>query len=207
MKLAHIHLQNARREPVWHVQVALLAAICLQFVLTSNLTVGPKYIIAGFELAVVIALTVIHSQNRPRLFNFRHSLAIGLIVFISLANLTSLALVIHSLLGANLETGRSLILSGMSIYTTNIIIFGLWYWELDSNGEQGQSTSVAPIDFLFPQMRMPKDSPMVVGWQPTFFDYLYICLSAYFFNRFILEKRLEFINNIFLLHDESNQIF
>lgn len=177
MKLAHIHLQNVKQEPVWHVQGALLAAICLQFVLTNNLTVGPKYIITGFELAVLIALTLIRSHNRPRLFNFRHSLAIGLIVFISMANLSSLVLVIHSLLGANLETGRSLILSGMSIYTTNIIIFGLWYWELDSNGEQGQSTSVAPIDFLFPQMRLPKNSPMAANWQPTFFDYLYISVT------------------------------
>lgn len=177
MKLAHIHLRSHKLEPAWHVQAALLLAIFLQFVLTSNLTVGPKYVITGFELVLLVGLALIHPRNRPSILKLRHSLAIALIVFISLANITSLILVIHSLFGANLENGRSLILSGMTIYLTNIIIFGLWYWELDSNGVQGQLPGVTPIDFLFPQMTPGEHALKPGAWAPTFFDYLYVSVT------------------------------
>lgn len=173
MKLAHLHRESHRMEPVWHVHVALLTAICLQFVLTNNLTVGPKYIIAGLELVMLAILAYISPKDSQRRLNFRHTVATLLIVFISLANITSLVLVIHSLFGGNLVNGRSLILSGVTIYLTNIIVFGLWYWELDSDGIQGQSPGVAPVDFLFPQMT-PGEHVIKPGtWAPTFFDYLY----------------------------------
>lgn len=177
MKLAHIHLKNKKLEPAWHVQAALLTAILLQFVLTSNLTVGPKYLITGFELFLLVILSTMHPHNNHTLLKAKHSLAIALIIFISMANITSLILVLHSLFGGNLVTGRSLLLSGITIYLTNIIIFGLWYWELDSSGVQGQSPSIAPIDFLFPQMT-PGEHVIEPGkWSPTFFDYLYVSVT------------------------------
>jgi hypothetical protein len=65
----------------------------------------------------------------------------------------------------------------VAIFLTNIIVFGLWYWELDSNGIQGQSTKVRPVDFLFPQMT-PGEHVVERGlWVPTFFDYLYISIT------------------------------
>ena len=97
-----------------------------------------------------------------------------LIAFISLANIVSLILVIHALFTDSHVTGRELIASGMAIYLTNIIVFGLWYWELDSNGIQGQSTKIRPVDFLFPQMT-PGEHVIEPGlWSPSFFDYLYV---------------------------------
>jgi hypothetical protein len=81
---------------------------------------------------------------------------------------------IRALFNNSYVTGRELIASGLAIYLTNIIVFGLWYWELDSNGIQGQDPAIAPIDFLFPQMT-PGDhynGPRI--WVPTFFDYLYV---------------------------------
>jgi hypothetical protein len=177
MKLAHVHLRAHKLEPAWHVNAALLVAIGLQFVLTTNLTIGPKYLIAGLELAVLAALALINPHGKRGIIKFRHLLATMLIVFISAANIISLVLVVHSLFGGTTSTGRELILSGLTIYLTNIIIFGLWYWELDSNGVNGQSTNVLPADFLFPQMT-PGDHKLPPGaWVPTFFDYLYISVG------------------------------
>lgn len=175
MKLAHLrHLDNP--EPYWHVQFAVIVAIALQLVLSNQLTVGPKYFIAGLELLLVIALIVVANRRHKVIFHIRRGMAIILIAIISIANISSLVLVINDLFGKKLVSGKELILSGLAIFLTNIIIFGLLYWELDSNGNQGQSTDVPPIDFLFPQMS-EKSSSAFSSWNPTFLDYLYVSLT------------------------------
>lgn len=177
MKLAQVHYKNREVEPVWHVQLAVVIAIALQIALSSNLTFGPKLAVAGFETMLLVLLTVLKPTVKLGVMKLRRTIAVLLIACVSAANITSLALVLNDLFhDASNITGKSLILSALAIYITNIIIFGLWYWELDSNGKR-QSTDVPPIDFLFPQMRMPVDDPIRTGWQPTFFDYLYISIT------------------------------
>jgi hypothetical protein len=178
MKLAHVHYKNRHIEPVWHVQLAVVVAIGLQIVLSNDLTVGPKLAIAGFETLLLVLLTILKPTLKLGLMKARRSIAVLLIACISAANITSLALVLDDLFRhANAVTGKGLILSALAIYLTNIVIFGLWYWELDSNGIQGQSTDVTPIDFLFPQMRAAIDDPIRESWRPTFFDYVYISIT------------------------------
>ena len=178
MKLALVHYKYRKIEPVWHVQLAVLLAIILQIALSNNLTVGPKYAIAGFEVLLLVLLSLLKPTLKLGVMKLRRNIAVLLIACISVANITSLALVLNDLFhqGSNV-TGKGLILSSLAIYLTNIIIFGLWYWELDSNGVQGQSTDILPMDFLFPQMRMQKDDAIRLNWQPTFFDYIYISIT------------------------------
>ena len=55
---------------------------------------------------------------------------------------------------------------------TNIIVFGIWYWELDRGGPFNRAAGTVPHpDFLFPQMVSPELSPE--HWEPRFLDYLY----------------------------------
>ncbi|MDB5182766.1 MAG: hypothetical protein JWO47_550 [Candidatus Saccharibacteria bacterium] len=172
MKLASLQHRD-KKEPVWHVQVAVLVAIVLQLLLSSKLVVGPRYLIVGLEVLLLLALAVFGPFRKQLSSHLRRTLAVVLIAIISLSNITSLILVIDSLFTKSDVTGRQLIVSGLAIYLTNIIIFGLWYWELDSNGVQGQSAAVKPVDFLFPQMSMDKSA----DWNPTFFDYLYVSVT------------------------------
>lgn len=178
MKLAHVLYKNREIEPVWHVQLAVLIAIVLQIALSNDLTVGPKFAIASFEVVLLVLLSVLKPTIKLGVMKLRRNVAVLLIACISAANITSLALVLNNLFHqGNNVTGKGLILSSMAIYLTNIVIFGLWYWELDSNGVQGQSTEVLPMDFLFPQMRMQKEDMVRMNWQPTFFDYVYISIT------------------------------
>ncbi len=175
MKLAHIH-HRKQLEPVWHVQLAVLAAIALQLALANELNFGPKYLIAGFEL-VLMVLLVAAPKTGDAAWRLKRGAAILLIALVSLANIASLILVVYSLFAGSTASGRQLIASGMAIYFTNIIVFGLWYWEMDSGGVQGQSPDVAPMDFLFPQMT-PGEHVIEPGqWAPTFFDYFYISIT------------------------------
>jgi hypothetical protein len=175
MKLARLH-HLADVEPYWHVQLTVVVAIFLQLILSGKLTIGPKYAIAGLELLLLLALALFASGKHRTVRHLRRGLAIVLIAIISLANISSLALIIKELLGTRAISGKELLVSGLAIYLTNIIIFGLWYWELDSNGSETQDVHTPPVDFLFPQMTAATTTHNK-SWNPTFFDYLYVSVT------------------------------
>ena len=87
------------------------------------------------------------------------------------ALLVALAELIRALLDHASPGGRSLVYASVPIWITNVIVFGLWYWELDRGGVAARlhPTHRRP-DFLFPQMSTPGSAP---GWTPDFLDYLY----------------------------------
>lgn len=177
LKLEKIHSKHIA-EPVWHIQVALLIAIGLQFLLDSNLSIGSKYALAISEILFIILLALIRPKERPSITHLRRTIALILISIITITNLTSLILVINDLFHPGVVDGKDLIISAISIYFTNIIVFGIWYWELDSDG----SSEELPPDFLFPQTANPSNK-LYKDWYPTFFDYLYFSsMNAMSFN-------------------------
>ena len=173
MKLARLH-NTVTTEPYWHIQITVLMAIVLQLLLSSKLSVGPKFIVAGAETLLLIALTIFTSDRKYVVLKIRRALAILLIAIVSLANISSLVLIIHNLLNTHTINGKELLLSALAIYLTNIIIFGLWYWELDDpKAADSRAVETAPSDFFFPQM----GTTHAASWNPTFLDYLYISVT------------------------------
>lgn len=170
-QLAHIHHKiNKTNEPIWHIQLALIVVICLQLLLDSSLSAWPKYIIAGAELFLLVVLMFV-AQSTVSL-SVRRTFAILLIALITIGNFMSLVLVISSLVNYdNAFTGPALLISAFSIFITNIIVFGFWYWEMEFKRTD------KPIDFIFPQENAPSYLGLHnVGWRPQFFDYLYLSL-------------------------------
>ncbi len=167
-RLAHLHHnQNKNTEPLWHVQLAIISVIVLQLLLDSRLSFGPSYAIAAVEF-LLLAFLMFIAQSAVSL-RLRRTLAISLIAMVSAANFFSLVLVIASLFGENAINGTDLLVSALSIFITNIIVFGLWYWEMEYKREN------KPLDFIFPQENAPEYAALHnVGWRPVFFDYLYL---------------------------------
>jgi uncharacterized membrane protein len=65
---------------------------------------------------------------------------------------------------------------GAAIWFTNIIIFSLWYWELDRGGPAERAAdSGVPPSFAFPENAMPEFAP--AGWRPKYPDYLYLAFT------------------------------
>ena len=164
----------ARRDPFWPAQLAALVAIGLYFALPQRLTAGPKGLLPGLE--GLLALALILAMPAMRYSPWRRRFAIALIGLVSAANLASLALLIHYLLRGGSVGGEQLVMSGVVLWATNVLIFGLWFWELDRGGPIARAMdSEAPPDFLFPQMAEPRFAPP--GWMPGFVDYLYLSLT------------------------------
>ncbi len=162
---------ESTKEPHWPASVALLVCAGLYFVLPNRLVVGPRWL-----LPVLIVLPLIPlSARKNRHANEAHwvrVLTLTLIAAITLANVISMGLLVHHLLRSNVPAGRSLIYSAIAVWITNVIVYGLWFWEIDRGGPHRRSTGemIYP-DIQFPQMENPKLAPD--NWRPRFTDYLY----------------------------------
>ena len=166
----------AKREML-HAQIVLLVAILLQVVvwqINDQLAFIPEYIIAAEVVAsILIGFTANTTTQKAR--DVHHFSAIALVGVISVANFTSLIFVLESLIYGHVwVSGTELLLSAVAIFITNIIVFALWYWEIDSPGLTRLKWSKNDKDFQFIQQDMPKE---FVGWQPEFIDYLYLSIT------------------------------
>ncbi len=160
-------------EPIWHAQIAIILAVILQLLLSPALTFGPRYLMAILELLLVASVGFTRPKVDNRNAKAHRFLSMGLIYLISFANIVSLVLVSRALIGGVQINGHRLIVSGIAIYLTNIVMFGLWYWEMDSTGLSGFTETNREDDFLFPQM----SNKNYENWEPRFIDYLYISVT------------------------------
>ena len=165
----------------WPATVAVLVAILLQIKLPPIVShgLGPRWLLPSLEGLLALLLVVVNPGRITRDAARFRALGIALIALINLANVVSLVELLHALLyaspqvsqAAKSDSGRTLIYASVPIWLTNIIVFGLWYWELDRGGPAERSVEDhGRPDFLFPQMATPASSGW---WTPKFFDYLY----------------------------------
>jgi hypothetical protein len=167
-----------RPEKLWHIELAVVFAIIFQVLLSTHLSILPKYLLAGLEVLLLFGLHLSHTYGRDRASRLRRLVGISLTGLVSLANIASLVMVCSALIhGSQAVSGRQLLLSGVLIYITNIILFGLWYWQLDGGGAGGRGTHQPPVDFLFPQMTASAQVTQEHAWQPLFLDYLYVSVT------------------------------
>jgi len=166
---------QVERNEVVHAQIALIVAIALELFLDKSLVVGPKLLIAGLELLLVFGIGLTEPHRETRISRARRDVSLALIALISLANATSMALVARDLISGSTVAGKTLLASAGAIFITNIIMFSLWYWELDSPGLTGIRKHDSRPKFDFPQMEsvLPENK----GWEPTYTDYLYLSIT------------------------------
>ena len=163
---------------MWPAQLTVLGAIALQLLLPARLTAGPSWLVPSLEGALLIGLAVASPRQLQRPHSRRKIAATVLTALVSAANIYSLAALTHYLLHHNVSNGRELIVSGVLIWLTNVLIFSLWYWEMDRGGPGKRAVGQADEpDFLFTQMGdampyVPQD------WTPRFIDYLYLSFTS-----------------------------
>lgn len=143
----------------------------LYAVLPGRLVVGPKWllpVLVALPLAPLSARRHRHPDEAPWI----RRVVLTLITIVTVANVTSVALLVDRLLSSNVSQGTQLIYSAVAIWLTNVIIYGVWFWEIDRGGPHKRAgpEDLWP-DIQFPQMENPDLVPE--DWRPHFFDYLY----------------------------------
>ncbi len=155
------------------VTLAILAAIGLLVALPDRIAPQPRWLLPGLALLLLIGLTVANPKRIDRQSRTLRYLSLLLIGIISLANAVTAARLVGDLVrGEGIRTPSELLLTGAAIWLTNVIVFGLWYWEFDRGGPVARAQAVNDYpDFLFPQMSNRELTPP--DWEPEFVDYLY----------------------------------
>lgn len=161
------------------VLFAIVAVIALQVAIPKSYIVVPRWPLIGLEvllLAVLTWLNPLRLTNATRLGRYATWILLAAITIDN--TLSAVLLDIRILTGEVSNKAEVLLGSGGAIFVTNIIVFGIWYWELDRGGPFARRAGEQPYpDFMFPQMDPDTAKLVKPGWRPTFVDYLYVSLT------------------------------
>jgi uncharacterized membrane protein len=128
------------------------------------------------EAILLVPLVFDRSRHRLERLGHRTNVTFALFGVVSLVNALLLLALIASLTGGHERSGSQLLFKGFTVWTTNAITFGLWFWSIDRGGPaQRLEPDAPPPDFLFPQLSDPDLAGP--GWYPRLFDYLYISFT------------------------------
>lgn len=170
--------RGARRGGVrsrWPVVVAVLAAVGLQVMLPGRFAPGHR-LVPGLELALLIGLVVANPHGANRSSRLLRRASVLLIAMITVTNAWSAARLVLQIVQGKQEDAVTLLAAGAAIWATNVIVFGLWYWHMDSGGPMAAARGTQGYpDFSFPQRQDPQQVPP--DWQPAFIDYLYLAYT------------------------------
>jgi len=166
--------------------VAVLVAITLYAALPEPLVLGPRFLIPGLELVLLVALVATNPLRLTRQSRWSRLVSLALTALVVGTNLVALGLLIDDLVTAQDTGGTSLLVAALQVWATNVIAFALIYWELDRGGPvsrtQTHPREKLPLaDFRFTQdetqdtvIEVAAGSSKNADWIPTFVDYLYL---------------------------------
>jgi len=183
----------ATEEPRWHAAIAVVVILALYVTLPSSLLLGPAFLAPLLVLSLLLPL-LIFAPSRHQETSLQRSASIALIAITNLFNVGSVVLLIYyTMFAANHSTltgphgelgGGHLLIAGAQIWITNILVYSLWYWELDGGGPEprahaGSAAEFLRADFLFPQMIVGDERIACIEkrWKPLFVDYLFIAFT------------------------------
>lgn len=153
---------------------ALLVGV-LYVALPEDLSIGPKWSVLVI-VAVLLAPSLVFGVllRRPIPVRIARRLAQAQVIVLTLALLSSLMLLVHSLPAKHNQPARGLLLPAAILWSTNILVFTFWYWELDGGGPLGRVEQRRAADFQFVQGRdhEPPD------WKPGIVDYLHLAFNT-----------------------------
>jgi len=178
--------RQAEVESRWEAAPAVVLVIGLQLVLAAvserkgwQLWGLPWWVWLSSvvpELVLLLPLAFHRPRRRLEQIGHRRTVAVGLLAVVSVANALALVALIGSLLSGEERSGAELLFKGLTIWGTNVIVFGLWFWGLDRGGPVRRCELNPPLpDFQFPQLENPQLAEP--GWRPRLVDYVYLSFT------------------------------
>ena len=172
---------------------AVLASAGLYATLPSRFVAGSsagvfsvaRWFVPAVSVVLLVALVAsVPEKGLARSFGLvghrlhveRRVLALSVIALLSAANAAAIVLLVHLLVNGAQAQASLLLRAGIHMWCLNVLVFALWFWELDSGGPVVRFHAESESrDFLFPQQADPNVAPS--GWRPLFIDYLYVSFT------------------------------
>jgi hypothetical protein len=155
------------------LQVALAVTSRLQDWTTWNFSWWIWLLPVGPEAVAFVLDTWRRPHRRLVQMSIRRKVGIALAGLASATNALLVFALVASLVSGDEKSGAQLLLKGITVWGTNVILFGLWFWIFDRGGpERRLEPNPPPPDFQFPQMENPDLA--APGWRTHFIDYMYV---------------------------------
>lgn len=166
-------LELTKRVRRWPFALTVVIVGVISSVLTENLTPGPRWTLLVFSsgLLVLMYIAVLRGHHR-----WTRRLALTVTVFITVGLMVSTVSLVYSLFHHS-ENAPTLFRNAILLWTTNILVFSTWYWEVDQGGPTLRHSALpGKRDFLFPQGM--SDLEGWEDWIPSFSDYMFLAFNT-----------------------------
>ena len=154
--------------------LAIIITAFLHVALPAQYRVNPRWVVPAVLLTLLAALIIGDPGRIDRQRPWLRIVTGTVIAFITVANLFSAARLVANIITNNklfASNATGLLATGGVIWATNVIAFGLWYWDLDRGGAAARAHHPqANPAFIFPEMLHTDYVPAT--WVPKFVDYL-----------------------------------
>ena len=172
-------------KPRWGPAIAEIIGLILYERLPPKLTFGPVWIAPVLIGALLLPLLLFSARIPPRVHNV---MTVALIAVLNFFNVMSVILLVNDIINPHAPhhglVAADLLRYGALIWCTNVIVFALWFWEIDAGGAELREDEPSAItetqaDFLFPQITLLQTKARCVPhtWRPQFFDYVYLSFT------------------------------
>jgi hypothetical protein len=166
---------------------AVVAALVVYALLPESVLFTGRLVTPAVEVLLLIALLVTNPRRMTRETRLSRLASITLAGVVIVTNLVSLALLVSELSKAA-PSGGNLLLAAMQLWVTNVIGFGLLFWELDRGGpvnrRRVRRDEMPDADWRFSQdenddtvHEVSRTASKTSGWVPIFVDYLYVSVT------------------------------
>lgn len=165
--------------------LAILVAGALYGSLPDSLLLGPRLLIPALEAALLIAVVSTNPRRLAKETRFSRYASLALTAVVLVTNLVAEGYLVHTLVTASKSSGSTLLIAALQVWVTNVVAFGLLYWELDRGGPVARARrkrdQLQLADFRFSQdenddtvVEVADGSSEKADWVPTLVDYLYV---------------------------------
>ncbi len=180
------HRRIAQGENRLPPAVAVVVAGAVYATLPDSLLFAPRLVIPAVEFLLLIALLITNPRRMIRQTRWSRIASVLLVAIMITANLVALGMLVHALNSG--AAGSGLLLAALQVWITDVIGFGLLFWELDRGGpvtrREARRDKLPAADWRFSQdenddavVEVAVTASVKSGWIPIFLDYLYLSLT------------------------------
>lgn len=161
---------------------ALLAMVFIggaYAILSDRLTVGPSWLLLVFLIILAVPAIISRIKGNHQL---NHLLLLAVCSLVTLAEVISITLLLASLPDKSIGADSLLRDAGL-LWGSNIVIFSLWYWQIDGGGPYARSHESCQdyrlqAELLFPVLTLVEQRAKFSEWRPGFIDYLFVAFNT-----------------------------
>lgn len=165
----------------WPAWLALFIVALLYEALPKVFYWGPRGLMIGLVTLLILPMIISHWRNNNQI---NRLLALGVNILITLYIIISVSRLVFATLRGEIGP-MHLLVSSIVLWGANILLFALWYWNLDAGGptKRELSKNLGVTAFLFPQMQVslmqdPSLPKSIKNWEPHFVDYLFLAFNT-----------------------------